>query len=46
VSGAKSAELTVKDGEDVRVASNTGLWPSHTITRHGRTFSIPEIMMR
>jgi Xaa-Pro aminopeptidase len=46
VPGAKSAELTVKDGEDVSVASNTGPWPSSPVTRHGRTFQIPEIMMR
>ena len=46
VPGAKTAELTVKDGDEVRVASNTGLWPSSDITRHGRTFPIPEILMR
>jgi len=46
VPGAKAAELTVKDGDDVAAASNTGLWPSSDITRHGRTFPIPEILMR
>jgi hypothetical protein len=46
VSGAKTAELTVKDGENITVASNTGLWPSRDITRHGKTFPIPEIMLR
>ncbi len=46
VSGAKTAELTVKDGDSVCVASGTGLWPASSITRHDRTFSIPEIMMR
>ena len=46
VDGAKTAELTVKDGDDVRVASHTGLWPAKDITRHGRTFPVPEIMMR
>lgn len=46
VSGAKTAELTVKDGENITVASSTGLWPSTTITRHGQTFPIPEIMLR
>jgi len=46
VSGAKTAELTVKHGEETFVASNTGLWPSTDITRHGGTFPIPEIMLR
>lgn len=46
VSGAKTAELTVKDGEKIFVASNTGFWPSTSITRHGKTFTIPEIMLR
>jgi hypothetical protein len=42
VPGAKVAELTLKDGEDVSLASNTGHWPSKT---YGR-FEIPEILMR
>lgn len=46
VSGAKTAELTVKDGETISVASSTGLWPSTDITRHGQTFPIPEILLR
>ena len=46
VPGAKTAELTVKDGDKVTVASNTGHWPSRDITRHGKTFPIPVIMKR
>jgi Xaa-Pro aminopeptidase len=46
VSGAKAAELTVKDGDKITAASSTDLWPSTDITRHGRTFPIPDIMLR
>lgn len=47
VAGAKTAELVVKDGTDVFLASNTGLWPSKTFkARNGREFSIPQILLR
>ena len=47
VRGAKTAELVTKAGSDVRVASNTGLWPSKVYnTGNGKSFSIPQIMLR
>ena len=47
VSGAKTAELAVKDGERVYLASDTGLWPSRAFTaRDGRAFRIPQVMLR
>lgn len=47
VPGAKTAELVVKNGASVSLASNTGLWPSKTFkARNGREFSIPQILLR
>lgn len=45
VPGAKTAELTVKDGTNLRVASATGRWPVSPVTRHGKTFPIPSILL-
>lgn len=46
VPGAKCAELVVKQGDSVCVASNTGLWPSRVYHRNGINVSIPQIMLR
>jgi Xaa-Pro dipeptidase len=46
VPGAKTAELLVKDGADLRVASVAGHWPVSHVTRHGKAFPIPDILLR
>jgi len=46
VPGAKTAELTVKDGASLRVASAADHWPVTPVTRHGKTFPIPNILLR
>ena len=46
VPGAKAAELTVKDGESVTVASCTGKWPVRQVERNAMVISLPDIMIR
>ena len=46
VPGAKAAELTVKNGESVVIASCTGKWPLRRIERNGVMISLPDLMLR
>jgi len=46
VTGAKVEELGLNCNQEFRILSNTGLWPSKNFTANGKTFSLPQIMLR
>lgn len=46
VAGAKVEELGLNCNREFRILSHTGLWPSKDFTANGKTFSLPQIMLR